>query len=268
MGPDDPGLCVMFLQDVRDMEEQMRNEKLAAMGRMSAAVAHEFRNPLAAITQANALLQEESGDAMQQRLTAMIGQNAKRLLHIVDDVMDVVQVQGQADAPVEALLLDDDVLRFCEEWAIQNQVGSRLQLYLGAADIYVRVAHEHLRRLLVNLLDNAARYASMKDGAIRVETRAIRHGPVVLSIWSDGALIEAAARPYLFEPFFSSESRSSGLGLFICKELGERHGATMGYEPSEREQGERRVTGNEFFIEFRRAPSGHSTWGLGDSELS
>lgn len=266
MGPDDPGLCVMFLQDVRDMEERVRIEKLAAMGRMSAAVAHEFRNPLAAITQANALLQEEAGDAMHQRLTDMIGQNAKRLLHIVDDVMDVTQVQAQADAALEAVSLDEQVAQYCDEWAAQNRVGPRLRQELLADGVYVRVAHEHLRRLLVNLLDNAIRYASPEDGAIRVETRAIRHGPVVLSVWSDGEPIDAAVRPHLFEPFFSSESRSSGLGLFICQELCGRHGATIGYEPREREHGGRRVTGNEFFIEFRRAPSGHTVWSPDDSE--
>ena len=69
----------MFLQDLREMEARVRIEKLAAMGRMSAAVAHEIRNPLAAISQANALLEEDLHDAGQRQLTSMIAQNAQRL---------------------------------------------------------------------------------------------------------------------------------------------------------------------------------------------
>ena len=128
-------------------------------------------------------------------------------------------------------------------------------------------AREHLRRILVNLLDNAARYASQRAGAIQVATHAVRHGPAVLMVWSDGAAMEPAVRRHLFEPFFSSESRSSGLGLFICRELCERHGASVGYERTSREQNGQIVEGNEFFVSFRRAHSGHSTFNLQDTQF-
>ena len=109
---------------------------------------------------------------------------------------------------------------------------------------------DHLRRVLINLLDNALRYASPAPDAIQVVTRS---GPAAeLAVWSDGAPLEAGVQRHLFEPFFSSESRSSGLGLYICRELCERHGAVIGY---------RRVTspaaasreGNEFFVSLRAA---------------
>ena len=268
IGDSGVSLCVMFLQDLREMEARLRTEKLASMGRMSAAVAHEIRNPLAAISQANALLEEDLESPLQRRLTDMVRQNAERLQHIVEDVLNVARVQGPGDAlETHALALDEEADTFCGEWAQQHAAGARLRVDLNAPEVQVQFARDHLRRILVNLLDNAARYASAHEGAIQVATHAVRHGPVMLMVWSDGAAMEPAVRRHLFEPFFSSESRSSGLGLFICRELCERHGATIAYERTAREQAGRIVEGNEFFVSFRRARSGHSTFNLEDTAL-
>ena len=247
-------LCVMFLQDQREMEARLRTEKLAAMGRMSAAVAHEIRNPLAAITQANALLAEELDETELAPLTGMVRQNAQRLGRIVDDVLDVARVQG-GDGGVEAIALDEYAGAFCAEWAGQHGCGERLRVQLQAEGVYVQFAPEHLRRVLVNLLDNAARYATHGAAALQVATHTVRHGAATLLVWSDGAPLDAGVQRHLFEPFFSSESRSSGLGLFLCRELCERHGAAISYERTNREQEGRSIEGNGFFISFRRMPA-------------
>jgi two-component system sensor histidine kinase PilS (NtrC family) len=106
---------------------------------------------------------------------------------------------------------------------------------------------------MVNLLDNALRYASQKDGAIQVSTQVLTTGQAILKVWSDGAPLENAVQRHLFEPFFSSESRSSGLGLFICRQLCERHGAVIGHERTTRRRATGRTEGNEFFVAFRPA---------------
>jgi two-component system sensor histidine kinase PilS (NtrC family) len=108
---------------------------------------------------------------------------------------------------------------------------------------------------LVNLLDNARRYASHQPDAIQVNGNATDPLHAVISIWSDGAPMDQSMERHLFEPFFSSESRSSGLGLFICRELCEGHGATIVYERNARSMGARTVDGNEFTITFLCAPS-------------
>ena len=243
-------LCVMFLEDLREMEARVRTEKMAAMGRMSAAVAHEIRNPLAAITQANALLEEDLQDPGQRQLTGMVSQNTQRLARIVEEILNISRVQEQApQALTSALPLDDMVQRICSDWTQQTASGQRLRLRAGAGRTGVLFEAEHLRRLMVNLLDNALRYASAAGDAIQVTTEITAAGQPRLSVWSDGQPLEKTVQSHLFEPFFSSESRSSGLGLYICRELCERHGALIGYQRAAHNA----VEGNEFFVLFRPA---------------
>jgi two-component system sensor histidine kinase PilS (NtrC family) len=239
------GLCVLFLEDQREIEAQVRTEKLASMGRMSAAVAHEIRNPLSAITQANALLDEEVQSPAQKRLTQMIDQNAQRLARIVDDILNVARVRpDQALASQPSLPLDQTMRQITHEWSRQNQAQDWLSVHAHAPSVMVGFDPEHLRRLLVNLLDNALRHASKQRASIRVITQSSASDRVRLSVWSDGAPLEASVRRHLFEPFFSSESRSSGLGLYICRELCERYGAEIAYQRALLDQRE----GNEFYI--------------------
>ncbi|CAN7583756.1 sensor histidine kinase [Acidovorax sp. LjRoot194] len=246
-------LCVMFLHDLREMEARLRTEKLAAMGRMSAAVAHEIRNPLAAIVQANALLEEDLHDPAQKRLAHMVQQNADRLARIAEEVLDIARVQHQiSHAPASTVPLDETVAQIWNDWQSQNPAKRLAVVTLEAEGTQVEFDPEHLRRVLVNLLDNALRYMSQEPDALLVSTRALPSGQVSLQVWSDGAPMDKSVERHLFEPFFSSESRSSGLGLYICRELCQRHGASISYQRLARATARGETGGNAFTVGFRR----------------
>jgi two-component system, NtrC family, sensor histidine kinase PilS len=240
-------LCVMFLQDLREVEARLRTEKLAAMGRMSVAVAHEIRNPLTAIVQANALLDEDLEQPAHKQLSLLVRQNARRLSQIVEEILDVSRVHDGITG--SRLALDEEVPGICADWGRQTASDARLRVHTQATGVAIAFESEHLRRVLVNLLDNALRYAGCETDSIQVNTLALPGEPCSMLVWSDGPPLEQTVEQHLFEPFFSSESRSSGLGLYICRELCERNGALIGYrrtQPSRTMRG-----GNEFFISFR-----------------
>jgi len=146
-----------------------------------------------------------------------------------------------------------EVAAAAADWArtaqLPTDVDGRLRIDLPAAPLAVLFDPEHLRRVLVNLLDNALRHASQTPGAIFLRLVARDEAHAALSVLSDGAPITPEVERHLFEPFFSTRSRGSGLGLYICRELCERFGASIEYRP--RPAAER--LRNEFVVSLRRA---------------
>jgi two-component system sensor histidine kinase PilS (NtrC family) len=149
--------------------------------------------------------------------------------------------------------LTSEVAAAVGEWARTAGVvlgaSSRLKATLPAQPLGVIFDPDHLRRVLVNLLENAHRHASGEPGSISVEVSS-RDGHAVLSVASDGPPIPAEVERHLFEPFFSTRSRGTGLGLYICKELCERYGADIDYQW----RAEGAAHRNEFLVTMRPAP--------------
>lgn len=242
-------LCVLFLEDLRTVQARSRQEKLAAMGRVSAGIAHEIRNPLAAIDQANALLTEDCHEPAQRRLTAMVNSNVQRLKRIVDDVMALAPGAAAEASSIEVCIL---LLDICQDWARANDVtiGEQglLKLELPAHALKVNFEPEHLRRVVVNLLDNAYRHAHQRAGALSVTVVARSEDWAELCVFSEGDLIAPEVERHLFEPFFSTRSRGTGLGLYICRELCERYGGNIEYKGHRQDQ----IQGNQFVVTLSR----------------
>ena len=241
-------LCVLFLEDNRELLARTRQEKLAAMGRVSAGIAHEIRNPLAAIAQANALLAEDVSGTRAAQLTQMVAANVQRLKRLVDDVTELSPSVQPDTQPLDVSAL---VQEGCEDWAYVNNVRpgehSRFQLDVAAPGLVGLFDAEHLRRVLVNLLDNAHRHAEAVPGAIRVRV-ALQGDVLDLTVSSVGAPVAPEIERHLFEPFFSTRSRGSGLGLYICRELCERHGARIDFRRAQD------AAANEFSVRLRTPP--------------
>jgi two-component system sensor histidine kinase PilS (NtrC family) len=149
----------------------------------------------------------------------------------VDDVMEAAP--GSL-SPSRTLDITAEVASICSEWArtVNLTLGSasRLQVLLPSTPVGVAFDPDHLRRVLVNLLDNAIRHASPAPGGVRISLETGDDGATAtLSVASDGAAIAADVELYLFEPFHSTRSRGTGLGLYICRELCERHGARIDF---------------------------------------
>ena len=226
-GPEDPeqDLCVLLLEDERVLQIRVQQEKLAAMGRVSAAIAHEIRNPLAAIAQANELLSEDRLGRSQERLVSIISDNVVRLRRLVDDVLESLPTGVGRAGSMDVVELVRTVV---EEWRGTNGVGpSVVELSLPLQQAQAWFDPEHLRRILVNLLDNGYRHSSREAHAVKVTVDMGAGDVVVLMVTNDGQPITADVEMHLFEPFFSTRSRGSGLGLYLCKELCERHGADI-----------------------------------------
>jgi two-component system, NtrC family, sensor histidine kinase PilS len=257
-------MCVLLIEDLRTVRARQRQDKLAAMGRMSAGIAHEIRNPLAAIAQANALMSEDAQTTTQTRLTQMITDNVARLKLIIDDILTVAPGTRPHPPLIDPL---ETVVSICNDWrstqGLRAGEDSLLDIDLsgcprlpGRPPTKVRFEPDHLQRILVNLLDNAFRYSSGEPGAMLVTLRSIGgadgQGMLMLSVCNDGEPVAPDIERSLFEPFFSTRSRGTGLGLYICRELCERHGATIDYRLHPIAVRHR----NEFFLAIPIEPAG------------
>ncbi|WP_353154477.1 ATP-binding protein [Herminiimonas fonticola] len=236
---------VIFLQDVTEIENRAQQLKLASMGRLTASIAHEVRNPLSAIGHAASLLSEEEPDAGRQRLLTIISENVARLNRMIEDILKLSRKAHQYHEPLCLGLLFDDVLAELHE---MHAVKEGMIAISDMAPHKVRFDPLHLREIVLNLLTNALRYASGAAGSIRVYiVPGIGHR-LELHVQDDGPQIKSAVRAHLFEPFYTTSSKGTGLGLYLARELCLNNGAMLNYEY--RTDDEKNLPAGRFVITF------------------
>jgi two-component system, NtrC family, sensor histidine kinase PilS len=227
-----PGPTLIFLEDTSLMAERVQQGKLAALGRLSASIAHEIRNPVGAMSHAGQLLAESPGIGPdERRLTDIIRSNSERVSTIINNVLQLSR--REATKPTR-LSLGDWIEEFLSEFCETMQVArNRIDFQEEADDLEVRFDPSHLHQVVWNLCDNAIKYGEAR-GAIGVEIKLGRLNPSnrpFLEVADRGPGIEPHAVDRIFEPFFTGRKGGTGLGLFIARELCQLNRAILLYEP-------------------------------------
>lgn len=218
---------VIFMRDVSEIENQAQQLKLASMGRLTASIAHEVRNPLSAIAHAASLLSEDIAQPAHARLLRIVGDNVVRLDRMIEDIL---KLSRKAHVQGEPLLLAATLEEILAEFRESNALAPNMISVDGAAAHRVRFDALHLRQVVVNLLSNALRYASGSDASIRLRAVETKPGRLELHVQDDGPEISPEVRAHLFEPFYTTSSKGTGLGLYVARELCLNNGAMLDYE--------------------------------------
>jgi two-component system sensor histidine kinase PilS (NtrC family) len=221
------GRSVIFLQDVSAIENQAQQLKLASMGRLTASIAHEVRNPLSAIGHATSLLAEDLHGPAEQRLLRIVNDNVARVNRMVEDIL---KLSRKAQPNAEPVHLAAFLAELRAEFTETQGLGHDMVWIGDAGAARVRFDGLHLREVLVNLLGNAVRYASGQPASIRVFPVLDPTGRAELHVQDDGPGITPEVRAHLFEPFYTTSSKGTGLGLYLARELCLNNGAMLDYE--------------------------------------
>jgi two-component system sensor histidine kinase PilS (NtrC family) len=218
-------LSVVFAEDISRMRDEAQQLKLAALGRLTANIAHEIRNPLSAISHAAELLGEEKRERDRERLTRIIHDNTGRLERLVGDVL---QLNRRDRARRESIALNAWLMGFVEEFIANESVPPERFAIDTQRELAVEFDREQLRQVMWNLLRNAVRHARNEPRSVRLLLRPYGDR-VELSVIDNGPGVPRADRGQLFEPFYTTDSKGTGLGLYLARELCAANRASLDY---------------------------------------
>ncbi|HET6264794.1 MAG TPA: ATP-binding protein, partial [Usitatibacter sp.] len=228
IGTGDPAPTVVFIEDVGRMRSQAQQTKLVALGRLTASIAHEIRNPLSSIGHAAELMEEgKELDTEEKRLLSIISSNVHRLDRIVQEVLYLNRRDRALPEAIDPRPYLED---FAQEFCATEKCPAE------TIDVQVRTAQrltfdrQHLNQVLWNILRNAVRYSRRNSGSIRVVVwPAPIPGNLLIDVHDDGPGVSREVQVHLFEPFFTTDAQGTGLGLYIARELCEGNGARLEY---------------------------------------
>ena len=225
--------ALVFVEDYTPVTQYAQSLKLNSLGRLTASIAHEIRNPLGAISHAAQLLQEsEELSNADHRMADIIQNHCERVNQIVESVM---QISRREPPKPEYLLLTPWLTEFVRGYLDALNRPAEITIDCDYKELLIEFDPENLQRVLGNLLDNALRHSKIASGneyaRIEVELDFATHQCIV-DIIDSGSGVPSSETGKLFEPFFTTIEQGSGMGLYLCKELCEINNADLSYRPT------------------------------------
>ncbi|GAB3381782.1 HAMP domain-containing histidine kinase [Spongiibacter taiwanensis] len=211
---------LVYLENISKISQRAQNMKLASLGRFTASIAHEIRNPLSAISHAAQLLGEsEALNDGDRRFTRIIESNAHRMDAIIQNILEMSR--GKAPQP-EVFSIKAWITDFIADWRPTNGESVSLNILDKCRHDHVNVDPSQLRQIITNIVENGARYGAQLHGRAELNF-VVSNNPgsdaVVLDIIDNGPGIAPEQEDMIFEPFFTTESKGTGLGLYLSREL-------------------------------------------------
>lgn len=218
-------LILLIIESQQKLNQHVQQLKLASIGQLSASIAHEIRNPLAAISQANELLEEDI-DPDLKALTQMINKQCKRINHTIDETLSMSK-QNQT------LPEDIHLYNWLKDFIKDDLIDIQKYLRLIIEDkLCVHFDPHQLRLVMINLIRNAVRHGHEHRPESKVEVHAHYTGEFIsIDVIDQGAGISEEQQDNLFEPFFSTSTAGTGLGLYLAKTFCEANHARLRYIP-------------------------------------
>jgi two-component system sensor histidine kinase PilS (NtrC family) len=229
---------LVFIEDAEIAHEQARTMTLAALGRLTAGIAHQIRNPLSAISQANQLLAEDDTlNNEQQHLNHIIGNQSARLAGMVDSILKLSRRETAEPGHIELTTWLDTLVQDYGERRPER--SPHLHLVDTNQNIEIRFDPGQLEHIVINLVDNAFVHGNSRTGVyLKIGFSGAR---VYLDVLDRGPGI--AQPEHLFEPFATTRANGTGLGLYLARELAIANGARLEAYP-------RKNGGSRFRLEF------------------
>ena len=236
-GDDRRDLVLIFLEDTALLAERVQQSKLAALGRLSASIAHEIRNPIGAMSHAGQLLAESASlSPIERRLTGIIHANGERVSRLIGSMLEFSR---RGTSKPERLLLSPWLTSFRQEFLATHELAAGRLLILPAlqpdiaAELEVRTDPTQLHQVVWNLCHNAITHgASSSPSAVELRFgRLGGNGRPYMEVADRGPGIDVPDVERVFEPFYSKSDKGTGLGLFLARELAQTNGATLLFEP-------------------------------------
>jgi two-component system sensor histidine kinase PilS (NtrC family) len=243
---------LIFLNDVSSIRNSMQQAKLASLGHLTASIAHEIRNPLGAISYAAQLLSESSDLARaDQRMTEIIHQHSDRINHIIEDIL---QISRGGLNVVGEINLYEWLPKFIENFCLSGHAtADRFELDPGpksGANNTIRFDQGHLTQIMTNLCTNALIHGKNRN-LIHIKVHKMQSSLLAIEIADEGPGIESDNLDKIFEPFYTTNHKGSGLGLYIVNQLCELNDASISVKHNN-------YQGTSFTVQCPIASTAHS----------